>query len=1048
APNGEAGVYFPRRLASVSKQDGIIWGARVNDNDPSKPEIRVGGQTYISSTVSGYITQTGPNPQASAAQPIYRIRRDYKDLSENSLEVILEAAEFYQIEPSEVTQKQARSIINRYAYDWQNWPGHLGAPYYDLNGNGSYDKGIDEPGLAEADQVIWMVTNDLDVNKSVSFAGSPPIGLEIQTTMWGYAGDSGTLADIAFQRYRFINHSGYQLDTMFVARWADPDIGDGENDFAGCDSILELGYVYNGTSFETPYEKVNLAPATYGYSLLQGPIRESPGDTAIYNFQKKAGFRNNTLSSFGYFASGSPARMPIQGDYEATELFFYWLNGYLPLWFGYFNPYIHGAGPFRGNPTFYPLNGEPIDQSFDVDGLEDNLSAGDRIILLTSGKFEMAPGDTQEVIYAALGGLGDTWLQSVADLKDKQHLAAAMQQDRFRNIPSRANFNWRTRYLSSSESEVVFNARIENAIDVTLRLKTPEGNPVTDLLMFDDGMHEDGAAGDGIWGVIWQTPQRQDGLNADLDVTYSSGFQITRERIARNITTAGPLEITDVVIGSDNLNEDGQVNPGENVRFTLKLRNNGGVSINDLNIYPIESIGPNLTPNFRSENGFQNFSIPVQSEFSWPYQENDPYFFMQIPPVIAANDSLHLVFKLESFSGAAWKDTVAVFISPLQEQPEDFLMTKLAGTSDGNLGYRVFDSAQITGNRYSVTFDDTTTLGDPIYTLRNETVGTVLQQGMIYPDEFPHNSIPQDGFLITRGSTIPEDDPSRWEWVGGPRWLSGVNWGGRSFNGGVELGPGFFGSTLSSDEINDVAIVFDTTQVSISCVFWRSSGYIYAGLGIFPGAAYDIDDPANPRRVNIAFVEDANDGLADLKWNPRDFANGGREYLFIMKSDYDASNGGFYVEDGMLFGNTDTQWAMWPGVRGGFTALQNPGTLRLYLKNGIRVGNHYEFTPALTSVVDDNSVLTFELAQNYPNPFNPETIIKFQLPVAQKTTLQIFNVLGQKVAKLVDDNLSAGSYSLRWQGTNDVGSKVSSGVYFYRIESGDFVKTRKMLLIR
>ncbi len=592
APNGEAGVYFPRQLASVSKQDGIIWGARVNDNDPSKPEIRVGGQTYISSTVSGYITQTGPNPQASAAQPIYRIRRDYKELTENSLEVILEAAEFYQIEPSEVTQKQARSIINRYAHDWQNWPGHLGAPYYDLNGNGSYDKGIDEPGLAEADQVIWMVTNDLDVNKSVSFAGSPPIGLEIQTTMWGYAGDSGTLADIAFQRYRFINHSGYQLDTMFVARWADHDFGDGENDFAGCDSILELGYVYNGTSFETPYEKVNLAPATYGYRLLQGPIRESPGDTAIYNFQKKAGFRNNTLSSFGYFASGSPARMPIQGDYEATELFFYWLNGYLPLWFGYFDPYIHGAGPFRGNPTFYPLNGEPIDQSFDVDGLEDNLSAGDRIILLTSGKFEMAPGDTQEVIYAALGGLGDTWLQSVADLKDKQHLAAAIQQDRFRNIPSKANFNWRTRYLSSSESEVVFNARIENAIDVTLRLKTPEGNPVTDLLMFDDGMHEDGAAGDGIWGVIWQTPQRQDGLNADLDVTYSSGFQITRDRIASNITTDGPLEITDVVFGSDNINDNGQVNPGENVRFTLKLRNNGGVSINDLNIYPIESTGP------------------------------------------------------------------------------------------------------------------------------------------------------------------------------------------------------------------------------------------------------------------------------------------------------------------------------------------------------------------------------------------------------------------------------------------------------------------------
>ncbi|MEL6821945.1 MAG: T9SS type A sorting domain-containing protein, partial [Calditrichota bacterium] len=864
----------------------------------------------------------------------------------------------------------------------------------------------------------------------------------------GYAGDSGTLADIAFQRYRFINHSGYQLDTMFVARWADPDIGDGNNDFAGSDSFQNLGYVYNGVPFELSYDAMNLAPAAYGYSLVQGPLRASMGDSATFNFVRLAGARNLRMNAFSVFASGSPIHMPRLGDYDSTFDFYDLLNGFIPCFTCIPTPFSHGAGPFRGMPTKFPLDGNPLDQSFDVDGLEDNLPPGDRKIILSSGVFKMAPGDTNEVIYAAIGGLGDTWLQSVADLKDKQLLAADLQNDRFRNIPSKAAFNWQTRYLSPTHSEVVFNVKLQDATEVKLLLRNNKGGIISELVMKDDGANEDGAAGDGIWGAVWQTLARSDGLIADLEVTYTSGFQIKRERMARNITVGGPVEITDVLIGSDNLNENGQINPGENIRFTLNLRNNGGVSIQDLNIYPIGVIGVGLTSNFRSENGFQKFNLPAQSSFSWPYQETEPYFFMQVSPAIAVNDSLHLVFKMESFSGAAWTDTIGVFIDALQEQPQDFLTTRLTGSVDGDLGYRIFDSSQLTGDTYSVALTDTNQLGEMVYTLRNETQNITLQQGTPFPDEFPHNSVPQDGFLVTRGTTIPKDDPSRWNWSGGPRWLGGVNWLGRAVEGGVEVGPEFFGSTLITDEITNVAIVFDTTMVSNACVFLRSSSYMFSGLGTFSGAAYDIDDPANPRRVNVAFVEDENDGLADLKWNPSIMHNGGREYLFIMKSDYDSVNAGGYFQDGMIFDSTDTQWAMWPTTREGFTAFQNPGRLELYLTTGVRIGNLYEFTPALTSIVEHHPFLTFELAQNYPNPFNPETIIKFQLAKAQKTTLQIFNVLGQKVAKLVDDNLSAGSYSLRWQGINDSGAQVSSGVYFYRIETGDFVKTRKMLLVR
>lgn len=85
----------------------------------------------------------------------------------------------------------------------------------------------------------------------------------------------------------------------------------------------------------------------------------------------------------------------------------------------------------------------------------------------------------------------------------------------------------------------------------------------------------------------------------------------------------------------------------------------------------------------------------------------------------------------------------------------------------------------------------------------------------------------------------------------------------------------------------------------------------------------------------------------------------------------------------------------------------------------------------------------FSLYQNYPNPFNAVTSISFAIPVKQKVTLAIYNALGQKIATLVDDTLPAGNHAIRWQMDN-----MASGFYFYQIKSGNFIATRKMLLLR
>ena len=86
---------------------------------------------------------------------------------------------------------------------------------------------------------------------------------------------------------------------------------------------------------------------------------------------------------------------------------------------------------------------------------------------------------------------------------------------------------------------------------------------------------------------------------------------------------------------------------------------------------------------------------------------------------------------------------------------------------------------------------------------------------------------------------------------------------------------------------------------------------------------------------------------------------------------------------------------------------------------------------------------TFLLEQNYPNPFNPSTTIRYQLPVASEVKLEVYDVLGKKVATLVSERQAAGYYQYVWNANG-----LTSGVYFYRLQAGGFVETKKMMLVK
>ncbi|MCI0331410.1 MAG: FG-GAP-like repeat-containing protein [candidate division Zixibacteria bacterium] len=110
---------------------------------------------------------------------------------------------------------------------------------------------------------------------------------------------------------------------------------------------------------------------------------------------------------------------------------------------------------------------------------------------------------------------------------------------------------------------------------------------------------------------------------------------------------------------------------------------------------------------------------------------------------------------------------------------------------------------------------------------------------------------------------------------------------------------------------------------------------------------------------------------------------------------------------------------------------------------------HFELTVAPKTAGQVALLPTkYDLHQNLPNPFNPQTLIKYDLPEAANVRLEVFNLLGQKVATLVNRYEAAGSKSVVWDGTDERGAKVSSGVYFYKLVAGDYVATKKMMLVK
>ncbi|MBF8247570.1 MAG: hypothetical protein HW374_370 [Bacteroidetes bacterium] len=458
SPGGDNGAYYPTGTANVVYQDCIVWGAKAfvdaahTQPAPTQP-IRVGGGTYTVGTKEGWVNGFGATataePTTSYYNRIYRIRRDFLAPKYRSLEQ--DAADVNEVPVAYVTEALTEAVVEQYRTDWLEWPVLRGAPYIERNGVPGYQPpplsilsidpdnlisgNYDEPGLAgsdaglPADQVIWTVYNDLDIIQSLNFVGSNPLGLEIQKTVWGYFGVYG-IQDMYFTRHRFINKGGvdvgggqkgaFYLDSMYIAQFSDIDLGSFTDDLVGCDTTLSMGFAYNANRVDDTFRSHNLSPPALGYALLQGPVVASPLDSASFDMRRRFGVKNLRATSMVTFSAGSPySDPPVGPNSYATGSGRWWkmLRGFAPLGDFSTRDTLVYSGPFP--PSRFVYSGDPMTRTGWLDGLGTTYSfaPGDRRIVLSTGPFALAPGDTQEIIIAGVAGIGGDNISSVGVMK-------------------------------------------------------------------------------------------------------------------------------------------------------------------------------------------------------------------------------------------------------------------------------------------------------------------------------------------------------------------------------------------------------------------------------------------------------------------------------------------------------------------------------------------------------------------------------------------------------------------------------------------------------
>lgn len=249
---------------------------------------------------------------------------------------------------------------------------------------------------------------------------------------------------------------------------------------------------------------------------------------------------------------------------------------------------------------------------------------------------------------------------------------------------------------------------------------------------------------------------------------------------------------------------------------------------------------------------------------------------------------------------------------------------------------------------------------------------------------------------------------------------------------GAALNGSYFGRGADVDNDGDFDLItsgFNSTQLAwYENPSWEVRIISDSAMQAFVGAIGDLDNDGDVDVVasetgGMAWYENRSNGA---NWQRRSIAIGEPNFI-VPLGGADQHGPRDFNQDGFI----DIAATMTLGLQGELRWYANPG---------------------VTSAVDEKAEAAipsvFHLAQNYPNPINPSTMIQYELPQASQVRLAIYNLLGERVRTLVDAKESVGVKQVKWDGRNEHGERVSSGVYLYRLEAGEYRMVRRLVLMK
>jgi len=312
--------------------------------------------------------------------------------------------------------------------DYANWYKMVpyGAPFVDVNHNGIYDDGIDIPGIKDAAQTVFEAMTDADPNwrsAGEGFGGgvsSPLLDAEIAWTAWAYT--TAGLQDVQFYRWRIINKGINNWDSTFIAIVSDPDLGDPDDDYIGCDTTLNMGFCYNATNNDG-----NGNGNTYGANPPAVGM-----EYLLSSVVKKSGMLNDTLglNSFNYFNGTGTSSIPCITDPNGEPVrAYHFMQGMKKDRTPHMD--VSHSPPKRTKFCYY---GDPETQSgwTELKGSMKNCggdtvativapnSPFDRRFVMGSGRldFRVLPNDTQTIVISQMIARGTSNTNSVTRLKE------------------------------------------------------------------------------------------------------------------------------------------------------------------------------------------------------------------------------------------------------------------------------------------------------------------------------------------------------------------------------------------------------------------------------------------------------------------------------------------------------------------------------------------------------------------------------------------------------------------------------------------------------